>query len=193
MSSVPQSKRALSNMEFYANAKYIRKKITFYILRDFGIKDKIRSLELFPKAKKISEEDKALIQELSEKYEMYNPLVEQYPRWYLDDTRNTCLSLCRSLIHNIKRANKINPRSVVEYEQRRAYQNNAIGDCECLLEEFQTALEIMPIDLNKYEEVIEKLDFEICLLEAWRKSDKRLLKGIIKKVSQQERGISEGE
>ncbi len=188
--SVPQSKRGLSDMEFYATAKYIRKKLTFYILRDFGIKDKIRNLELFPKSKKFSEEDRKIIQELSEKYETYNPLVEEYPKWYLDDVRNTILTLSRSMVQNIKRANKIYPTSVAEYEQRRAYQNDAIGDCECLLEEFQTALEIMPIDLNKYEEVIAKLDFEIALLEAWRKSDKRLLKGIMKKlVSQQERGV----
>lgn len=187
MSSVPQSRRNLSDMEFYSTAKYIRKKITFYILRDFGIKDRIRTLELFPKAKKISEEDRAIIQGLTEKYEMYNPLIEEYPKWYLDHVRNNILALCRNMIHNIKRANKIWPTSVAEYEQRRAYQNNAIGDAECLLEEFQTALEIMPIDLNKYEEVLDKIEFEIALLEGWRKGDKRLLKGIMKKVSQQGR------
>lgn len=178
-------------MEFYSTAKYIRKKITFYILRDFGIKDKIRSLELFPKAKKISEEDRKLIQELSIKYEMYNPLIEEYPKWFLESIRNNLLELLKSLMQNIKRANKIFPSSVAEYEQRRAYQNNAIGDCECLLEEFQTILEIIPIDLDKYEEVIQKIDFEITLLEGWRKADKRLLKGILKKVSQQERQVLE--
>ena len=182
--SVPVSRRGLSDMEFYNTARWLRKRITFYILRDFGIKDRIRTLELFPKAKKVSEEDRTLIQALSEKYEMYNPLIEEYPRWYLDDVRNNLLKLLRSLIENIKRANKIWPTTVAEYEQRRAYQNDAIGDCECLLEEFQFALEVFPIDLDKYEEVLKKIDYEITLLVAWRKSDKRLLKAILKKISQ---------
>ncbi len=184
--SVPLSRRNLSDMEFYNTARYIRKKITFYILRDFGIKDKIRTLELFPKAKNVSEEDRAIIQELSEKYNMYNPLIEEYPRWYLDDVRGNLLKLLRSLIENIKRANKIWPTTVAEYEQRRAYQNDAIGDAECLLEEFRFALEVLPIDLDKYEEVLSKIDYEITLLEGWRKSDKRLLKAILKKISQRE-------
>ena len=98
--------------------------------------------------------------------------------------RGKLLKLLRSLIENIKRANKIWPTTVAEYEQRRAYQNDAIGDCECLLEEFQFALEVFPIDLDKYEEVLKKIDYEITLLVAWRKSDKRLLKAILKKISQ---------
>lgn len=183
--SVPQSKRGLSDMEFYSNARYIRKKITFYLLRDFGIRDKIRSLELFPKSKKFSEEDRKIIQEISDKYETYNPLVEEYPTWYLADVRSSLLRLLRNIIFNIKSANSVYPTSVAEYEQRRAYQNNAISNCECLLEEFQFCLEVLPIDLNKYQEVIAKIDFEVALLKAWRKSDKRLLKGILKRVSQE--------
>ncbi len=183
--SVPKLKRGISDMEFYNTARYIRKRITFYILRDFGIKDRIRSLELFPKAKKISDEDREIIQGLSEKYDMYNPLIEEYPEWYLNNVRDSILRLLRSMIENIKRANKIWPTTEAEFEQRRAYQNCAIGDCECLLEEFQFALEVFPIDLDKYEEVLNKIVQEISLLEAWRKSDRRLLKGILKKISQQ--------
>lgn len=181
MSSVPKSKQRLSDMEFYRTAKFLRKKIVFYLLRDFGIRDKVRSVGLFQKAASISEEDRKIIQELSIKYDMYNPLVEEYPRWFLEDLRQTFLSILRSLIHNIVRANRIRPNSIAEFNQRRSFQNNAIGDCEVLLEEFQHVIEVLPVDIEKYEEVVSKIEAEIDLLKGWRKSDNRVLTAIKKK------------
>lgn len=185
--SVPKSKQTLSDMEFYHTANWLRRKIEFYLLRDFGIKDKIRSVELFKKAKNFSDEDSKTLQELSEKYDIYNPLVEVYPQWYLDSYRNSIIALLRSLIDNIRRANRINAQTVEQFERRRSYQDKAIGDCEVLYEEFQHVTRMLPVNIEKYEEIINKIDFEIQLLSGWRKSDNRILSAIKKKVSQQEK------
>lgn len=184
--SVPKTKQRLSDLQFYRTALWLRKTIVFYLLRDFGIRDKIRKVGFFRKTVDVTEEDRAVIQQLADKYDLTNPLIEEYPMWYLEDERTCITGLLRSLVHNIRRANKIYPTTVAEFDQRRAYQNNAIGDCEVLLAEFQHLIEVLPIDINKYEETVEKIDTEVELLKGWKKADNRLLKGILKRISPQQ-------
>ncbi len=43
--SVPKGKRSLSDMQFYKNAINLRLRISEFLLRDFGIKPKVRSLQ----------------------------------------------------------------------------------------------------------------------------------------------------
>jgi hypothetical protein len=43
--SVLKNNRKISDMEFYANARKLRKDITLLLLRDFGIRDKIRKIK----------------------------------------------------------------------------------------------------------------------------------------------------
>lgn len=172
-------------MEFYRNAIWLRRKIEFYTLRDFGVKDKIRNIEFFRRNKKFEEEDVKTIEALSRKYDIYNPIVEEYPAWYLDNYRNSIIALLRSIIHSIRRANRIRPMTIEQFDTRRRFQDTAIGDCEVLYEEIQHVVEMLPVDVEKYEEIVDKIDFEITLLTAWRKSDNRLLQAIKKKVSQQ--------
>lgn len=44
--SVLKNKRSVSSLEFYHNAIMLRREITMLLLRDFGIKDKVRSGKL---------------------------------------------------------------------------------------------------------------------------------------------------
>ena len=43
--SVLKNKRSVSSLEFYHNAIMLRREITMLLLRDFGIKDKVRSVK----------------------------------------------------------------------------------------------------------------------------------------------------
>lgn len=43
--SVLKNKRSVSSLEFYHNAITLRREITMLLLRDFGIKDKVRSIK----------------------------------------------------------------------------------------------------------------------------------------------------
>lgn len=184
MSSVPKSQRKQSELEFYATAIRIRKEVTFILLRDFGVKDKIRSMQFVPKNPNVSDEDIATMQSIVEKYDLKNPIVDVYPSWFIADARKSISDLLRTLIQSIVSANSIYPTSIPEYHQRRALQNEAIAACVTLEQEFQFIIEILPVNLEKYRNSVLAIESEIKLLKAWRKSDNRLLKGILKTSKQ---------
>ena len=193
MSNVPQNKRGLSEMEFYRNAIWLRKRIESYILRDFGVKSKIRNTEFLRKVSKFEEKDISILEELAEKYNIKNAVTEEYPQWYLNNYRDFFIGIMRTILHNIRRANDTYPTTIAQFDTRRAYQDLAIRDCEVVYEELQYVISVLPVDANKYEEIVKKIDEEIALLRGWRKSDNRILKAIKAKVSQQEVSATEGE
>lgn len=53
--SVPKSRRNQSEVEFFRNANLLRKEMTLLLMRDFGIKDKVRKVASV--ANKMNEED----------------------------------------------------------------------------------------------------------------------------------------
>ena len=70
--SVLKNKRSVSSLEFYHNAIMLRREITMLLLRDFGIKDKVRSVkspydlqELHKQRQVIRDEIGALEEELA--------------------------------------------------------------------------------------------------------------------------------
>lgn len=171
--SVIKNKRGISDLEFYRNAIKLRKDITLLLLRDFGIRNKVRKSTVIQG--KMSDEDAATLQALIDKYE-YTNVLDQYPDWLIDKMRNNILNLCYCLVMNITQANTIYPTNESEYYDRRNYQNHAIGNCEQLLQEMQYIISILPTDVNKYLPYVSMIDEEIKLLRGWRKSDNRILR-----------------
>lgn len=179
--SVLKNKRGLSDLEFYRNGIVLRKSLTELLLKDFGIRNKIRKAVSYTKS--MTEEDAAIFQNLMDKYE-YTNIIEEYPSWIIDNMRTNILNLCHSMIMNITQANTIYPTNEMEYYDRRNYQNHAIGNCEQLLQEMQYIISIIPVDANKYLPYVKMITKEIQLLKGWRKSDNRILKNIQEKEKQ---------
>ncbi len=179
--SVLKNKRGLSDLEFYRNGIVLRKSLTELLLKDFGIRNKIRKAVSYTKS--MTEEDAAIFQNLMDKYE-YTSIIEEYPCWIIDNMRTNILNLCHSMIMNITQANTIYPTNEYEYYDRRNYQNHAIGNCEQLLQEMQYIISIIPVDANKYLPYVKMITKEIQLLKGWRKSDNRILKNIQGKEKQ---------
>ena len=73
--SVLKSQRTLSGLEFYNNAIKLRQEITLLLLRDFGIKDKVRSVKGLSGTMHMEQEDQEKLQELMEKYESIGTVV----------------------------------------------------------------------------------------------------------------------
>ena len=167
-------------MEFYANAVKLRRAITALLLRDFGIKDKVRNIDYFAKCEHMTEGDTKTLISLMDKYNIHR-ITDEYPLWLVDKFRSSIMDLLRSLIMNITAANNIYPTTEPEYYDRRRYQTEAIGDCKKLTQEMQYVIDIVPVRAEKYMPFIEMIDYELALLTGWRKSDNRLLKGIQKK------------
>lgn len=173
--SVLKNKRSLSDLEFYRNAIVLRRDLTILLLRNFGIKDKVRNATAL--TKNMSEEDKIVFNELVKKYgQLY--ILDEYPDWLIDKMRNNILNILHSIIMNITQANTIYPVFESEFFERRNFQNRAIGNCEQLLQEMQYIISVIPTDINKYLQYTRMIEKEIALLKGWRKSDNRILKRI---------------
>lgn len=176
--SVLKNKRGLSDLEFYRNGIMLRKNLTELLLRDFGIKNKIRKPVAY--TKNMTQEDAETFQGLIDKYECTN-IIEEYPSWLVDYMRKNILNICHSMIMNITQANTIYPTNETEYYDRRNYQNHAIGNCEQLLQEMQYIISVIPVDANKYMPYVNMITREIQLLKGWRKSDNHILRKIKEK------------
>lgn len=182
--AVLKSKRKVSRLEFLHNAYAIQRTIVLLLLRDFGVKAKVRTVRAFSTIYKMTDEDKERLLEIMDRYGITS-ISEEYPEWLIADMRDRILREARGLIRNIIQANSIFPHTRGEYEDRRRYQTMAIGNCEQLIQELQYIISIISVDANKYLPYVDMIDREVALLRGWRKSDNRLL-AKIKEAERQE-------
>lgn len=171
--SEPSGLRDLSKMEFYKNAKRIRKNIDLWLIREFGIKKNSRSIKQV--AKNISEEDQSVINEICAKYAV-NPnksYNSEYPEWYMEDEKKLIKSYCNKLIYYIVQANKLHPYFDFEWQQRRMNQNNAIGVVQNLYVEIDHIKEMFDVSLKFTTDLMDALDREEDLIKGWRQSDNK--------------------
>lgn len=148
--SVIKNKRSLSRLEFYNNARKLRLNLTNWLLRDFGIRDKVY---------KIHNDD-----------ELETMLTAQYPKWFIDHARESVLTILTNLMLNITAANSIYPVNLMEVDLRRGLQDKAIANCEQLLQQLIYCADVMPLQSSKIEPYAEMIDKEIALLKGWRKT-----------------------
>ena len=163
--SVLKNKRSVSSMEFYHNAIMLRKEITLLLLRDFGIKDKVRSIKALYGVQGMEPEDEKKFREIIAKYEMTAKIIEEYPAWIIDKMRSSMMNIMHNMIMNITQANTIYPVCESEFYDRRNFQNHAIGNCEQLLQEMQYIISIIPVDAQKYMRYVDMIEKEIALLK----------------------------
>ncbi len=189
--SVLKNKRSVSSMEFYHNAIMLRKEITLLLLRDFGIKDKVRSIKALYGVQGMEPEDEKKFREIIAKYEMTAKVIEEYPAWLIDKMRSSMMNIMHNMVMNITQANTIYPVCESEFYDRRNFQNHAIGNCEQLLQEMQYIISIIPVDAQKYMRYVDMIEKEIALLKGWRKSDNRILKKIKETEAKKAEGTSQ--
>ncbi|MDR1230176.1 MAG: hypothetical protein LBK61_02120 [Spirochaetaceae bacterium] len=156
--SVLKNKRGLSKLEFYHNARTLREDITNFLLRDFGVRDKVRKMKT-PDNLEVT-------------------VIEEYPEWLIVFFRGSIIKILRDLMMNIMAGNTIYPVTLEELAERRRYQTAAIINCEQLLSEMAYCADILPVELGKFTPYAEKIAFEIRLLKGWRKSGNELAKRI---------------
>ena len=171
-------KRTLSKLEFYMNAIKLRKSLTFLLLRDIGVKSKVRKLQITTKG--MSPDDAKSFQEIAVKYGMAS-FVEEYPEWLIEKFRDSIWDIMRDMMINITRAYTIWATNLYEAYARRNYMDAAIADCESLLKELELAIDVLPIDAEKYMRYVEDIEREIALLKGWRKSDNKRIKELREK------------
>jgi hypothetical protein len=155
--SVLKSKRSLSKLEFYHNARKMRKDFTDFLRRDFGIHSR-------KNAKNIN-----------------TALPEDYYAEDMGEFAKNIKILLRNLMWNITGGNSIYPATIADLEQRRHYQNAAIINCEQLHQELLFCEDTLPVQVSQLVQYVESIEFEIKLLKGWRKSNNKFEDFIKKK------------
>ncbi len=169
--AVLKSKRGISKAEFINNAINLRKYVVFKLLKDFGIKDRVRDCTFFLHDRNLTVEEKKQLGALLRKCD-YNAELESYPDWFIRHERDYMHGLCRDMISDIFHANNIYITCTADIEERRKYQNSAIANVTLLLQELTFLLDVIPqVNADKLKPLIEMADREIALLKGWRKSD----------------------
>ena len=168
--SVLARKRTQSKYEFYTNAVRLRKEMTMLLLRDLGVKKLVRNLVI--RTDKMEPQDADLLLGVMEKYE-FKTFPAEYPMWLIEKLRDSLWDILRDMHINITRAYTIFATNESEAKERRNAQNRAIADCESILQELQLAIDVLPIDAEKYMRYVDLIEKEIALLKGWRKADNK--------------------
>lgn len=174
--SVPKGKRTPSKMEFFNQAYKLNYMISNLLIKDFGIKSVTKDLRAFTYAAKMEADDRGKFLDICNKYGIN--VEAEYPMWLMEYYRNWILKILQDMINNITQANTIYPTTVTEFEFRRRYQWQAIGNCYQLLQAMQIAIKALPVNVNKYMPYVEEIKKELEALKHWKKSDNRLLAAI---------------
>lgn len=200
--SVPKHMRSESPMEFMHNALKLEKEVTELLLRDFGVKDRVRNRI---RDAKLDEQSADVLREIENRYcmEPYDKdcidsiisnatvearELERYPEWLVDHYREKVLDILDSLMRNIYAANSIyisKENMFTEYGQRRGLWNLAIGNCYQLSAKFDTIRKTFPVGANKYEPYLGRIKKEIALIKGVRSADNRVLTKLVQKATQE--------
>lgn len=163
----------MSKLEFYRNAIRLRKSLTFLLLRDIGVKNKVRNLQIVTKP--MDEADKKAFMDIAIKYG-YAGFLSEYPDWIVAKLRDSIWDDAHSMMRNITSAYTVWATNLSEAYERRNHINQAIADCECLLKDLEEAIDILPVDADKYMHYVDMIEKEIALLKGWRKTDNKRIR-----------------
>ena len=125
--------------------------------------------------KPMDDADEEQFKEITEKYGIASG-IDEYPSWLIDKFRDSLWDILRDMIMNITGAYTVWPTNSTEAEERRLCFDRAIADCEKLLKELELALDILPVNADKYMPYVEAIDKEIGLLKGARKADNKRFK-----------------
>lgn len=180
--AVLKSQRNLSSMEFYHVALDLRKYLTMFLLRDFGLKDKIHDKTYFIPVDKLSVLDRKTLSELLHKCD-HTVVVTSMPYWLIRQEQEFFSSKCRDLISAISSANNIYMQTLADVDQRRCFQNEAVCIVENLIQELQYLVTVFDTPCTKsLENYINMSQRELSLLKGWRKSDNKRRQAIVEKL-----------
>lgn len=106
--------------------------------------------------------------------------LEYMEDFLLNDERTAILHYVRQAYSCLEMANSIFINCIEDYNERRSYQNKAIGYYNCVKQELRFVADYMPskINLNKYVRCIQSIDGEIGLIKQWRRADNKIRKRI---------------
>lgn len=171
--SVLARKRKLSELKFYDNAIRLRRSMIYLLMRDLGAKRGVRDIKWM--VKDIPPQDAELLLAVAERNGLKR-FETDWPSWVIEKLRDDIWALLTDMMTAITRAYTIFATSKAEADERRLNQDRAIACCESLLKELELAIDILPVNANKYKVQVKIITEEIMLLKGWRKSGNKKVK-----------------
>lgn len=171
--SVLARKRKLSELKFYDNAIRLRRSMIYLLMRDLGAKRGVRDIKWM--IKDIPPQDAELLLAVAERNGLKR-FETDWPSWVIEKLRDDIWTLLTDMMTAITRAYTIFATSKAEADERRLNQDRAIACCESLLKELELAIDILPVDANKYKVQVKIITEEIMLLKGWRKAGNKKVK-----------------
>lgn len=171
--SVLARKRKLSELKFYDNAIRLRRSMIYLLMRDLGAKRGVRDIKWM--VKDIPPQDAELLLAVAERNGLKR-FETDWPSWVIEKLRDNIWTLLTDMMTAITRAYTIFATSKAEADERRLNQDRAIACCESLLKELELAIDILPVDANKYKQQVKIITEEIMLLKGWRKAGNKKIK-----------------
>ena len=171
--SVLARKRKLSELKFYDNAIRLRRSMIYLLMRDLGAKRGVRDIKWM--VKDIPPQDAELLLAVAERNGLKR-FETDWPSWVIEKLRDNIWKLLTDMMTAITRAYTIFATSKAEADERRLNQDRAIACCERLLKELELAIDILPVDANKYKQQVKIITEEIMLLKGWRKAGNKKVK-----------------
>ena len=171
--SVLARKRKLSELKFYDNAIRLRRSMIYLLMRDLGAKRGVRDIKWM--TKDMPPQDAELLLAVAERNGLKR-FEADWPSWVIEKLRDNIWTLLTDMMTAITRAYTIFATSKAEADERRLNQDRAIACCESLLKELELAIDILPVDANKYKTQVKIITEEIMLLKGWRKAGNKKVK-----------------
>ena len=171
--SVLARKRKLSELKFYDNAIRLRRSMLYLLMRDLGAKRGVRDIKWM--TKDMPPQDAELLLAVAERNGLKR-FEADWPSWIIEKLRDNIWTLLTDMMTAITRAYTIFATSKAEADERRLNQDRAIACCESLLKELELAIDILPVDANKYKQQVKIITEEIMLLKGWRKAGNKKVK-----------------
>ena len=116
---------------------------------------------------------------------------EQWDMNFINNETQVVDNICRKIVQLIDQANTMVPQTIMEFDQKRLWQDEAIGLCNNLKQELNHIADTIPCNKNFLAIQTDSIDKEINLLRGWRKSFNKNREEIISKEIQRRKNIAD--
>ena len=170
--SVPIRNRSESEIDYHYDAVMVDQSLIQLALRNFGVKDKIRSVDFYTKINKLSKEDAEKFKDIIDRNNLGSKITEEYPQWIIDYFRNKLLETSNRMAYDVEMACTLEDYGITNYNEfliRQKWQDMALGESQQVFRQLQRIMKTLPLDNNKlmpYVGEIINLQNEI---NNWRK------------------------